>query len=458
MTTHWCLISHPTEPRVLLAQRPGGWTLPEIATSDAPIMRQELRQRYGLDATLLTSVAGRFLDAEHDEEEHVYALECHGVAPALPPAARWATLAELAALAPEPVAYRPASEQWLRELAGAPVPAQRAPWARRGWYAEAAAWLVERLAALGYQQIGAVEQVHARGWSTVLRVPAHTGWIYFKAVAGGGFEFEPLLTRALARRCGGQVPAIVAVDEARHWLVTEDAGPALLGSARADPAAATEVLARALAEYARLQQVTAPVVDEWIAATGCPDRRLERLPALYRALVDDRAALLVGEPGGLSAADHARLRAGAPAVADLCARLAGYRLPSATIHHEELSPTHIIPNGERTIYFDWGDSCVTHPLASLMMALRWPRLVLGWDAATLDRQRDAYLDAWTAWEPLERLREAAALADRVALLCRALTWHAVTTHAEPGARWEYADRAPYWLALFLHGEEQAPAP
>jgi hypothetical protein len=451
MPTNWCLISHRSEPRILLAEQLGGWALPQVETSDAPAMRQAIRQRYGLDATVLTSVAGRFLDAAHDEEEHVYALECHGAAPALPATARWAALADLPALAPEPVRYLPAIEQWLRELAGAPVPVERVSWARPGWYAAAAAWLVERLAALGYQQIGAVEQVHARGWSTVLRVPTHAGLIYCKAVAG--FYFEPVLTRALARRCGGQVPAVVAVEADRHWLVTEDAGPALR-HAFTDQATMAAAMAAALPDYARLQQVTAPVVGEWVATIGCPDRRLERLPALYRALVADRDALLVGQEGGLSEEDYARLQAGEPEVAELCARLASYHVPTATIHHEELSPSHIIAGDGRFVYFDWGESCVTHPLASLMMALRWPRLVLGWDAATLDRLRDAYLSAWTAYEPIERLREATALAARVAILCRALTWHAFATRLEPGARWAYADSAPYWLGLFLHGEEQ----
>ena len=155
----------------------------------------------------------------------------------------------------------------------------------------------------------------------------------------------------------------------------------------------------------------------------------------------------------MSAADYAQLQAGELDVAALCARLAAYRVPPATIHHEELSPGHIIARDGGCVCYDWGDSCVSHPLASLMMALRWPRMVLGWDAATLDRLRDAYLSAWTAYEPIERLHEAAALAARVAILCRALSWHALTTRMEPGARWAYADGAPYWLGLFLHGEE-----
>jgi hypothetical protein len=456
MTTHWCLISHPTEPRILLAERPEGWSLPTVTTSDPHAMRQVLAQRYGLDATLLTSVAGRFLDEEHDEEEHVYALECHGAPPTLPAGARWAALGDLPALAPEPARYRPAIEQWLRELAGAPVPAERVPWARPGWYGQAAAWLGERLTTLGYQEIGAAEQVRVTGWSSVLRVPTHAGWVYFKAMPGEWVGFEPQLTRALARRFGGQVPVVVAVDEARRWLVTEDAGPSLR-EVYDDGASMVTAMAAALPEYARLQQATIPVAEQWIAETGCPDRRLERLPALYRALAADRASLLVGQEGGLSEADYARLQADEPAVTALCARLAAYHVPPATIHHEELSPSHIIARDGGFVFYDWGDSCVTHPLASLMMALRWPRLVLGWDAATLDGLHDAYLSAWTAYEPLERLREAAALAARVAILGRALTWHACVTRMEPGVRWAFAESTPYWLGLFLHGEEQTGA-
>jgi hypothetical protein len=105
------------------------------------------------------------------------------------------------------------------------------------------------------------------------------------------------------------------------------------------------------------------------------------------------------------------------------------------------------------VFFDWGDTCVTHPLCSLMMALRWPRLVLGWDDAVLARVRRAYLSVWTAYAPLEHVEEAYGMAHRLALLCRALTWHAGVAHVEPSARWEYADSTPFWLGVFLHGED-----
>jgi hypothetical protein len=89
-----------------------------------------------------------------------------------------------------------------------------------------------------------------------------------------------------------------------------------------------------------------------------------------------------------------------------------------------------------------------------MMALRWARLVFGYDAATLDGLRDAYLYEWRAYGSLERLREAYQLAWRLTPLTRALTWYRIVANQEPSARWQYEDAAPYWLSLFLHGEDK----
>jgi len=89
-----------------------------------------------------------------------------------------------------------------------------------------------------------------------------------------------------------------------------------------------------------------------------------------------------------------------------------------------------------------------------MMALRWARLVLGYDAATLDGLRDAYLSQWSAYGSLERLREAYQLAWRLTPLTRALDWCRLVASQEPSVRWQYEDAAPYWLSLFLHGEDK----
>jgi hypothetical protein len=165
----------------------------------------------------------------------------------------------------------------------------------------------------------------------------------------------------------------------------------------------------------------------------------------------DTDGLLVGRPGGLSTDDYAQLQA--MDVAGLASRLAAYGIPE-TLVQEDCHPGHWIAGENGPVFFDWGDTCLGHPFQSLMMALRWARLVLGYDAATLDGLRDAYLYEWRACGSLERLREAYQLAWRLTPLTRALTWYRIVANQEPSARWQYEDAAPYWLSLFLHGEDK----
>src|SRR5258708_3856086 len=176
------------------------------------------------------------------------------------------------------------------------VPAERAPWARLRWYAMAALWVREQLERLGYREIGPVEQLHARVWSTVLRVPTEAGLVYFKAVAAPLYAFEPDVTRALADLLPANLPRVLAVGQGRPWMLLADSGTSLRGALQTSgDTAAYEAM---LLHFAQLQMATVPHVDRFVAL-GCPDRRLERLPEHFRALVADRLGLRVGQVGGL---------------------------------------------------------------------------------------------------------------------------------------------------------------
>lgn len=445
----YSVVIHPSEPRVLLVAGEGDlWALPGHEVSEAPAIHKFMRDQYGLDATLLGVIGGRYLDAEREEAITYFALEFHNAPGTLPAGARWVSQAELAHLALAVPEQRPLIETRLREAEGTAVPpAKRVPWARPGWFASATEWIREQVAALGYSEVGPIEQVRISPWSAVLRAPTSAGNVYFKAPA---YAYEATLTTWLAEQFSAQSPRVLAADTVHGWLLMADAGeslrPALM--AGGDPAR----YADALAAFARFQMATAPNVER-LVALGCPDRRLERLPTLFARAVADRETLAVGRMGGPSEQNYARMQTMTPEVEALCARLASFALPTATLHHDEITPGHVIPSGEGYVFFDWGDSAITHPLCSLMMPLRWARLVLGYDTAALHRLRDAYLRVWTEDETMERVQIAYTLAARLALLCRALTWYDLLPRVEPGARWEFDDSAGYFLGLFLNGED-----
>ncbi|MGW8319559.1 MAG: hypothetical protein ACWGPS_09960, partial [Candidatus Promineifilaceae bacterium] len=75
-------------------------------------------------------------------------------------------------------------------------PAQ-APWTRKGWLEEASSWIRSTLEQQNTSIIGPIQQEHIRPWSTVVRVPAKGGDVYFKAVTPV-LANEPALVQALS--------------------------------------------------------------------------------------------------------------------------------------------------------------------------------------------------------------------------------------------------------------------
>lgn len=449
MADHCSIVPHLTEPRVLVAAEGARWTLPRHESEDAEAIRALMRQRYGLDVTVLGAYDGHYAEAdvERDEPVFIFALETHGSGDSLPDDARWIGPTDLAGLLLADDEQRNALERWFAEAESGAMPAERAPWERPGWFALATRWIDEQVVRLGWQPTGPFVQLHARGWSSVLRLPTSGGDVYFKAVTPQ-FRFEPPLTALLAELFPAQSPRVLAIDRTHDWLLLADAGEPIRAHIR--ETGDTQVYRDMLVAFAQFQLALLPHTAR-LDATGIPDRRLDRLPALFAEITSDADGLLMGQPGGLSMADYAQLQA--LDVADLTARLADYGIPE-TLVQEDCHPGHWIAGGTGPIFFDWGDTCLGHPFFSLMMALRWGRLVLGYDDATLDSMRDAYLAQWSDYGSLERLREAYQLAWRLGPLTRALTWHRIVANQEPAARWQYDDAAPYWLSLFLHGEDK----
>jgi Phosphotransferase enzyme family len=315
------------------------------------------------------------------------------------------------------------------------------PWTQPEWRAAAEAWIRERA-----EITGEIEQPHAYPWSTVLRVPAADGALYFKAVAPI-HRFEVALTCFLGELRPGWVTEVVAAVPERGWMLMRDAGTRLreLIAAPAD-LHHWEVL---LPRYAELQLAAAPHADA-LLALGVPDFRLGGLPELLGAVLADREALLLDDPEGLTAAEYARLREAEPDFAALCRELAGFGIPE-TIQHDDLHDGNVFVRNGRYALFDWGDSSVSHPFHTLTVTLRalaW-KLKLQPAARELYRLRNAYLEPFGALGTASELRAAADLAYRTGTVARALAWHRYLQAREPGLRSDDAEAVPYGLRLFL---------
>lgn len=461
---NYALIAHPTEARALVLLGAGSdgdgdtWALPPLTSDAPPEITAELRHTLDLDATVLErlwerqpppELRGHSWPPPGEPAHRIYVIEPLRATDWQPPqGTRWVDAAELAGLRAandEHAEHAVPVATWLDERARG-FPPQRVPWAIPGWRGEALAWADRTVGRAGHRIAGPPEQIKVSSWSTIWRIPIENGRMFFKA-AHPGQAYEAVLSRMLGAWLAPRVPRTTAADPRRGWLLIEDGGRSLRDRALTER---TPGLSAAyLPEYARLQRAATPYVEQLLAA-GCPDFRLARLSERIAALLADRGLLLVGEPGGMPEGEYAQLMAMAPGeVGAICARLAAYGIPE-TLHHDDLGPGNVLesPSGGLA-FFDWAESAVTHPFCSMMIPLRWARLVQECDDTALDALRDAYLAPWADYGSARELRAALGLAHRLGYLCRALTYADLLAAMEPRVRWEFADLPAYWLRLFL---------
>ena len=348
-------------------------------------------------------------------------------------------------------------------------------WEAPEWLAEAREWIAgaartEKVTAYYAGEVtptGPAEHIHARAWSTVLRVPTDRGSLFFKANMPL-LKGEAALCQAIYRARPDAVLPVLAADRERGWMLVPDGGPTLRSFLNTE---ADLMHAEALVKLlAGLQIDLSSHVDTLLDLVPF-DRRLERLPDLFEALLEDREAFLIGTEDGLSAAEYEQLRALAPRYRDLCERLAAYGIPYS-LHHDDFHDANVftgapgkdgdlgaVRSSGKLRIADWAESAVAHPFQTMLICLRALADRAGFpDAATdvpeqmhpaLARLRDLYLEPWERYAPRARLVEAFNLAWRVGMVNRALTWRAVNQALEPpfGARGAYA--VPGWLGEFL---------
>ncbi|HEX7256350.1 MAG TPA: phosphotransferase [Gaiellaceae bacterium] len=308
-------------------------------------------------------------------------------------------------------------------------------WFEPEWRADADAWIREQATVAG-----PIEQPHVYPWSTVMRVPTAEGILWFKAVSSQ-HAFEPELTLLLSEGFPDRVTRLVSVDPSRGWMLMRDAGTRLRDADVRDPLIEWAAI---LPRYAEIQIAFAPRAHE-LLGLGVPDARLAGLPRDVEALLDDDAALLLGDSEELTADQRDELRRRMPALRAVVEELASYGIPD-TIQHDDLHDGQVFLDRGRRVISDWGDSSVSHPFHTLTVTLRaiaW-RHGLEPGSHRLLRLRDAYLEPWGV-DPF-----VADLAYRTGTLARALAWHHHIRARGP-EHWDRddAESVPYGLRLYL---------
>ena len=259
------------------------------------------------------------------------------------------------------------------------------------------AWLDDQLATAGMTRTGEVEQPRVQSWATVLRAETNRGVVWLKA-CGPGTAFEVPLYPLLHRLAPDRVLTPIAVDLDRKWLLLPDGGPTMKDSPRD--------LAEVLAGYAKLQRALAPHVDE-LLAIGVTDMRAAIMPKRFTEAMAAVGDYVEQRGGEAERAVFAKLVSFEDTYREWCERLAEDPIPPS-LDHNDLHQSNVFATGAK--FYDWGDSVVAHPFASLLLPM------------TRDedhRVRDAYL---AEYGPPAQLVESAELACRVGKVARTLVW------------------------------------
>ena len=442
----WCselhgILLHPGEPRVLMMRGAARWSLPHMSLdeavweADVGKISEAMRLALGVEVTTL-----RYASYSVSEDAHqidaIYVLESHNPAWEPQDGAGWvgrAALADLPLARPE---HRALVAAHLAEAESGELPELRPPWARVGWFEQAALWMRAELARLGYGLTAPVEQVKSWGISCILRAHTSSGDFYFKAASSLPlFAHEPAVTRGLSGLYPDHIPAPLSIDERHRWMLLADFGAPIEWDA---PVEEQEEILRI---YGELQRDAATRVGD-LLAMGCLDRRLERLAAQVDVLLEDTAMLA----SQLDAAEIERLRAFGPHLQTACAELAGYAVPP-TLVHGDLHLGNVARSAGSYVFFDWTDACVAHPFFDTISIFEAK------DPHVQAQLCDSYLGVWAAYEPIERLLEAWELAKPLCALHQAVSYQHIVATLEDTSKPELASGLNYWLRTLLQSLE-----
>ncbi len=445
------IIFHPIEAKILLLPEKEGYILPSFRFENhvdgrdvRPFLRA-MQLQLGIDVTVLY-----YAFAHVDENEHIvngmYTLEITDHTQ-VPTKGLWCGQEALVNIKLAQPEQQLVIERCLIEIEEHAVPKLRPPWARRGWFQSAALWIQNGLTHLSYTIAAPIEQTRTWGLSCMLRVQTTRGNVYFKvspfpsADTNEGrlpllFANEAAVTQALATFYPDSIPTPITIDRERGWMLLEEFGPIL------DEQPILRRCGEALSVFGRMQVASATRVEA-LRAAGCLDRSLARLVTQIDPLLND-----VEVQSRLDTRELEQLRIYAPQLKDICMQLASYALPQ-TLVHGDIHPNNIAIQRGNYLFFDWTDACISHPFLDLAILQQETHVAMTDVTDAWESLLSSYLAEWTAYEPMERLREAYALAEPLGALHQAISYQHIVANMEGVSRNWLIGGLTFWLRVLL---------
>ena len=436
------IVIRPEDGSLLVLPSSEGWTVPSFAPdiTDARIVEHisdEMRRQLGFETWTLKCAARTEIEGETARTFIAVASACGVFASA---GGRWLKPLEVHKAEFASPDIGGVAESWLSER-DSPSPLS-APWESIGWHDTATEWIHTQLAATGRSRITPIVQQRAWGLSCTMKVATDAGDMYFKATPQF-MAHEGRVMQAVAQTCPELLPSPLAVDSDRGWLLMPDYGGEMLHECP-DITRWEE----ALRQFSRAQVEQSENIRYWLSA-NIPDRRLGRMVEMIDPLVASCSRMLTGEENGLSDSDVENLRSLSLPLKLMCARLADFGVPH-TLVHGDLGGNILIRTDGYT-FFDWTDACVSHPFFEMatISGAYFDESALKDNPDADDRLRNAYLEPWTKYEPMERLIEEFDAARPLGALHQAMTYMWILTNISPDARPELEGGLLHWVRYLL---------
>lgn len=328
----------------------------------------------------------------------------------------WTPVAELESDAATVAALQTVAAEEAGEM---PTPARRAEWFSRDWYGDVERWVDGVLQPLGRRRSGPVEPQKMWSLSAVVRVPCSPGPSVWVKAACRHFHAEPALTRLASELVPEHTPTLVATDDERGWLSTED----MPGVDYLDQEPVPAVGAAAARAMASLQVRSLSHRAE-MEAMGLPIRDLETTAHQ----VDEILAGSV-ELDQLTRDEHAAARAVRDDVRSLLEELAGLGIPDALVHGDLHTGNIALEDGVPILY-DWSDAAVSHPFLDLVLLSE--RLSDEERAAA----EEAYLEVWRCAYPDADVDRALELARPANTVFQMVSYEHIYRAQEDASYWE----------------------
>ena len=304
-------------------------------------------------------------------------------------------------------------------------------WQQPGWFKGTLRWLEHTLD----EAVLTLEQISTDDLACVLRIKTEQQTVYLKASETG---LEAALTAQLAAQHPDLLPNVIAWDEKRGLLVTQDCGPRLSETPE------LELWREAVTKLAHLQRRTdAAILQE----LGCPVRD-------FTALADRAEGFLHATDTlrrwGLTEAQTSRLQEQSPRIRNAHNRVSALNLPLLPAHGDAHPMNALV--GCNVVWFDLSEACVAHPLLDLGWFLAWLSLPARRTLLLHQTHPDAAPKLWQTYLRASDLPDAADLLNDVMVLApihRALVYHErfrAWQGTVPGWQPQYV---PYFLRLLL---------